>query len=104
MKLALLLVRCVGTPPGGGQRRGMVMKRLLLIAAIAVLGGGIYVADLPGAPAREVHTSGEMTLASAEAQSMVARLAEASMAMRRQEVPLAIAYAGPSPATLFGKK
>ncbi|MHC1788703.1 hypothetical protein [Solidesulfovibrio sp.] len=80
------------------------MKRLLLVAAIAMLGGGLYVADPPGAPAREVHTSGEMTLASAEAQSMVARLAEAGMAQRRQEVPLASVYAGPSPETLFGKK
>ena len=79
------------------------MKRLSLVAAIAMLGGGLYVADPPGAPAREVHTSGEMTLASAEAQSMVARLAEASMIMRCTEIPQTLDYSGPRPEALFGR-
>lgn len=80
------------------------MKRLLYVAVIAVLGAGFYLADPPGLPAEEAQSSREMTLASAEAQSMVARLAEASMAMRRSEIPQTMDYSGPRPETLFGRK
>lgn len=81
-----------------------VMKRLLYVAAIAFLGASLYVADPPTLPAKEAQSPREMTLASAEAQSMVARLAEASLAMRRPEYPQTMDYSGPRPETLFGRK
>jgi hypothetical protein len=80
------------------------MKRLLLIAAIALLGATSYMADPPALPAREAGTSGETTLVPAAAQSQVVRLAEASLSLRRQEVSPPAAYAGPRPETLFGRK
>ena len=79
------------------------MKRLLYVAAIAALGAGFYVADPPSLPAKEVQSSRELTLASAEAQSMVARLAEASMMMRRTPIPQTLDYSGPRPEALFGR-
>ena len=80
------------------------MKRLLYVAAIALLGAGFYVADPPSLPAKEVQSSRELTLASAEAQSMVARLAEASMIMRCTQIPQTMDYSGPRPEALFGRK
>ena len=80
------------------------MKRLLLIAAIAVLGATCYMADPPALPAREARTSGETPVVTVAAQSAVVRLAEASLSLRRQELPQAVVYAGPSPQTLFKKQ
>ena len=80
------------------------MKRLLLIAAIAFLGATSYMADPPALPAREAETAGELPRMTAAAQSEVVRLAEASLSLRRLEVPQAAAYAGPRPETLFSRK
>ena len=79
------------------------IKRLLYVAAIAFLGASLYVADPPTLPAKEAQSPREMTLASAEAQSMVARLAEASMIMRSTPIPQTLDYSGPRPEALFGR-
>jgi len=89
---------------GAANERGCIMRRLLYVAAIAVLGAGFYVADPPILPATEAQPARETTVASAESQSMVARLAEASMVMRRTEIPQAISYLGPRPEKLFGRQ
>jgi hypothetical protein len=84
------------------------MKSLLLIAAIAALGATLYLADRPGLPAREAATPGVAEPGRAvAAQSEVVRLAEASLALRRQGEPQIVAYApyaGPQPQQLFGRK
>jgi len=81
------------------------MKRLLYIIGAAILGAGLYVGDAPGISAQELGPSQEVTLASAEPQSTVARLAEASLAMRRTEArAVAEANPEPRPEKLFGKK
>ena len=80
------------------------MRRLLYVVAIAVLGAGFYVADPPNLPATEAQPARETAVASVEAQSMVARLAEAGMFMRRTEIPQALSYLGPRPETLFGRR
>lgn len=81
------------------------MKRLLLIAAIAALGATVYVADPPRLTARE--TAATATVVAPPAQSQVVRLAEASLALRRQGDPgLAAAdqIAEPRPQRLFKNK
>lgn len=83
----------------------MVMKRLLAIIVVAVLGAGVYVADPPGAPAEDVIAQKEIVVAEAKPQSMVARLAEASIAMRRNPAPMAGQNTpDPQPDKLFGRK
>jgi len=83
----------------------MVMKRILAIIVVAALGALVYVADPPGAPAEETAAPKEMVVASAQSQSMVARLAEASIAMRRNPAPIVGHDApDPDPDKLFGHK
>ena len=82
------------------------MKRLLLIAAIAVLGATVYVADPPRLTAEQTVASGVVAKAPA-VQSEVVRLAEASLALRRQGAPDLAGYehnAAPSPQRLFQNK
>lgn len=66
------------------------MKRLLLIAAIAVLGATMYVVDPPRLTARETAATG--TVVAPPVQSQVVRLAEASLELRRQGAPALAAY------------
>lgn len=81
------------------------MKRFLYIMGVAMLGAGLYVVDAPGLSAQEVAPPQGVALASSEPQSTVARLAEASLAMRRMEArAVAEANPEPSPEKLFGKK
>lgn len=82
------------------------MKRLLLIAAIAVLGATVYMADPPRLTAKETVGAGVVAPAPA-VQSEVVRLAEASLQLRRQGEPRLAAYgqyAGPHPQRLFESK
>ena len=81
------------------------MKRLLLIAAIAALGATVYVADPPRLTARE--TAATETVVAPPVQSEVVRLAEASLALRRQGAPDLAGYehnAALSPQRLFQNK
>lgn len=66
------------------------MKRLLLIAAIAVLGATMYVVDPPRLTARETAATGAAV--APPVQSQVVRLAEASLELRRQGAPGLAAY------------
>ncbi|QAZ68136.1 hypothetical protein [Solidesulfovibrio carbinolicus] len=82
------------------------MKRLLLIAAIAVLGATVYVADPPRLTAKETAAAGIVAKTPA-VQSEVVRLAEASLLLRRQGEPRLAAYdqhAEPHPQRLFQSK
>ena len=82
------------------------MKRLLLIAAMAVLGATVYVADPPRLPATETPEAGAAAPTPA-AQSEVVRLAEASLALRRQGEQGTVVggqYDGPWPARIFRNK
>ncbi len=82
------------------------MKRLLYIVGIAALGAGLYIVDPPKLPAQQQNAPKAMVVASNEsaAQSAVARLAEASMAMRRghDATTFGEAFPEPSPQKIFG--
>ena len=81
------------------------MKRLLLIVAVAVLGATVYVVDPPRLTARETAATGSAV--ALPVQSQVVRLAEASLALRRQGAPALSAYeqnAEPRPQRLFGNQ
>lgn len=81
------------------------MKRYLYILWAVTLGVGLYAADVPGLSAQQAAVPEAVTVvASAESQSAVARLAEASLAQRRMEGnPVIATYPEPSPEKLFSR-
>lgn len=83
------------------------MQRLLYIIGLAALGVGLYTFETPGLSAQQTAPPQERAavVASAEPQSAVVRLAEASLAMRRVDGdPVMAAYPEPHPEKLFQKK
>uniref|UniRef100_I2Q215 Uncharacterized protein n=1 Tax=Desulfovibrio sp. U5L TaxID=596152 RepID=I2Q215_9BACT len=83
------------------------MKRYLYMMGAVILGAGLYAAHASELSAQQVAPPREVEVAVApiEPQTVVARLAEASLAMRRVDGnPVVAAYPEPRPEKLFAKK
>ncbi|EHJ47035.1 hypothetical protein DFW101_1021 [Solidesulfovibrio carbinoliphilus subsp. oakridgensis] len=83
------------------------MKRYLYMMGAVIVGTGLYAAHASEFSAQQVAPSRgvEVAVAPMEPQTVVARLAEASLAMRRVDGnPVVVASPEPLPEKLFAKK
>jgi hypothetical protein len=92
---------------GWRSTREKTMKRYLCMMAAVIVGAGLYAAHASELSAQQAAPSPtvEVAVAPIEPQTAVARLAEASLAMRRVDGnPVAAAYPEPLPEKIFSKK
>ncbi len=80
------------------------MQRIIYVLGVAILAVALYAANPPQITADSTEQPQPQVVAAAEVHSQVARLAEASMAMRQKSITVAGHFPEPRPEVLFDKK